>query len=84
MLRELVMTTQKLFIVSIILFLFSIFILVSTPSVEAAVSQCEITVDATDAMSFSTKTIEVSKSCKEFTVNLKHTGKLPKSVMGHI
>ena len=31
---------------------------------------------------FSTS-IEVSKSCKQFTVKLKHTGKLPKAAMGH-
>ena len=34
-------------------------------------------------MTFSTKSIDVSKTCKEFTVNLKHVGKLPKAVMGH-
>ena len=29
------------------------------------------------------KEIVVSQSCKEFTVNLTHSGKLPKNVMGH-
>ena len=29
------------------------------------------------------KEITVSKSCKQFTVNLKHPGKLAKNVMGH-
>jgi azurin len=36
-----------------------------------------------DAMQFSTTSIEVPKTCKQFTVTLKHTGKLPKTAMGH-
>ncbi len=34
-------------------------------------------------MQFNTKSIVVDKTCKEFTINLKHTGKLPKAAMGH-
>ena len=37
----------------------------------------------TDHKTFETKEINVSKSCKTFTVNLKHVGKLAKNVMGH-
>lgn len=44
---------------------------------------CAITITSNDAMQFDTKSISVKSSCKEFTVNLKHTGKLPKNVMGH-
>ena len=44
---------------------------------------CDITVEANDAMQFNTKEIVVDKTCKEFTVNLKHVGKLPKASMGH-
>lgn len=46
-------------------------------------AECSVDVDSTDQMSFSTKAIEIDKSCKEFTVNLKHSGSLPKNVMGH-
>jgi azurin len=46
-------------------------------------AECSVTVDSTDQMSFSTKAIEIDKSCKEFTVNLTHSGSLPKNVMGH-
>jgi len=46
-------------------------------------ADCTVTVDSTDQMSFSTKAIEVSKSCKSFTVKLTHSGDLPKTVMGH-
>lgn len=44
---------------------------------------CDVTVEGNDAMQFNVKEIVVDKSCKEFTVNLKHTGKLPKASMGH-
>lgn len=46
-------------------------------------AECSVDVDSTDQMSFSTKAIEIDKSCKAFTVNLKHSGSLPKNVMGH-
>ena len=46
-------------------------------------AECSVTVDSTDQMSFNTKAIEIDKSCKAFTVNLEHSGSLPKSVMGH-
>ncbi len=76
------MTTKKLFTASIILFLLSAYILMGSPKAQAA-GACEITVDATDVMTFSTKSIDVSKTCKDFTINLKHIGKLPKNIMGH-
>jgi len=77
------MTTQRLFIASVILFFIAVFILSTTPAAEAATNGCEITVEANDAMAFNTKSIEVSRSCKEFTINLKHVGKIAKNVMGH-
>ena len=46
-------------------------------------AECSVDVDSTDQMTFSTKAIEIDKSCKEFTVNLTHSGSLPKNVMGH-
>ena len=46
-------------------------------------AECSVTVDSTDQMMFDKKAIEVSKSCKTFTVNLTHSGSLPKAVMGH-
>lgn len=49
----------------------------------ALAQECAITVDSNDAMQFSVKTITVDKSCTEFTVNLTHSGKLPKTAMGH-
>ena len=46
-------------------------------------AECAVTVDSTDQMSFNTKEIVIDKSCKTFTVNLTHSGNLPKNVMGH-
>lgn len=76
------MTTQKLFTTTVVLFAVSASVLLATPEAQAAAA-CEITVESTDSMTFNTKNIEVSKACKEFTINLKHVGKLPKTVMGH-
>jgi len=45
--------------------------------------QCEQTVQGNDAMQFDVKEMQVDKSCKEFTVKLEHTGKLPRNAMGH-
>jgi len=55
--------------------------LVAAPS--WAASTCSTTVEANDAMQFNSSAIVVPKTCKQFTVTLKHTGKLPKTVMGH-
>ena len=49
----------------------------------AFAADCSATVEANDAMQFNQKSIEVPKTCKQFTVTLKHTGKLPKTAMGH-
>jgi azurin len=52
-------------------------------SVQVFAADCSVNVDSTDQMSFDTKEIKISKSCKTFTVNLTHSGSLPKNVMGH-
>lgn len=49
----------------------------------AQADECTFALNSTDAMQFDQKTITVSKTCKEFTLKLTHTGKLPKTVMGH-
>ena len=49
----------------------------------AMAADCAATIDSTDAMQFTTKSLEVPASCKEFKVTLKHIGQLPKTVMGH-
>ena len=76
------MTTKRLFGISIFLFLLAAYILATVPKANAADS-CEVTIASTDAMKFDATNINISKSCKEFTINLKHTGTMPKAIMGH-
>jgi len=58
-------------------------LLLSATSLPVLAAQCEATVESNDAMQYNVKEIVVDKSCKEFTVNLKHVGKMPKVAMGH-
>lgn len=52
-------------------------------SVSGWAATCATTVEANDAMHFDVSNVNVPTSCKTFTVTLKHTGKLPRNVMGH-
>ena len=47
----------------------------------AFAADCATTVEANDMMQFNTKSITVPKECKNFTVTLKHTGKMPKTAL---
>lgn len=49
----------------------------------AAANECTVDIGSADALKFDQSTITVDKSCEQFTVNLTHTGKLPKNAMGH-
>ena len=57
--------------------------LLTLASSQLMAAECKTTIDSTDQMSFNTKAIEIDKSCKTFTVELTHSGALPKTVMGH-
>ncbi|KPG68317.1 azurin [Pseudomonas libanensis] len=57
--------------------------LLTLASGQLLAAECKVTVDSTDQMSFNTKEIIIDKSCKQFTVELTHSGNLPKNVMGH-
>ena len=52
------------------------------PSAPAA-SNCALTIDALDAMRYSTNELTISRSCTSATLTLRHVGRLPKNVMGH-
>ena len=62
----------------ILVHFFSLFI-----SCNLYAKNCEINVSSSDMMKFDKKIINVKKSCKSFKIFLKHTGNLPKNVMGH-
>lgn len=57
--------------------------LLSVMSLPALAANCEATIEGNDAMQFNTKEMTIDKSCTQYTVHLKHTGKLPKAAMGH-
>ncbi|EJZ56262.1 MULTISPECIES: azurin [Pseudomonas] len=57
--------------------------LLALASSQLMAAECKTTVDSTDQMSFNTQSIVIDKSCKTFTVELTHSGSLPKNVMGH-
>ncbi|MGR5237507.1 azurin [Vibrio alfacsensis] len=46
-------------------------------------TECDISVDANDMMQFSTKTLSIPATCKEVTLTLNHTGKMPTHSTGH-
>lgn len=48
-----------------------------------AANNCSVNLEGNDAMKYNLTNIDVPKSCANFTINLKHTGKMAKNVMGH-
>ena len=61
--------------------LFASILMLGAPAAMAAT--CSVNLEGNDMMKFNVANIDVSKSCKDFTINLKHTGKLARNVMGH-
>lgn len=49
----------------------------------AVVTDCSTAIEGNDAMQFNVGSITVPASCSEFTITLKHTGKMPVAAMGH-
>ncbi len=49
----------------------------------AEAGECETVVNSDDQMKFDKQELEIKKSCKEFKIVLKHTGKMPAAAMGH-
>src|SRR3546814_20606241 len=62
-------------------FLVTAALLALAPSAFAAT--CAVDIEGNDAMKYNVANIDISKSCKTFTINLKHPGKLAKNIMGH-
>ncbi|RYV02357.1 azurin [Shewanella sp. OPT22] len=53
-------------------------------SSNAFAENCQIDVSVMDAMTYDKTSMEISLAkCDKVTVNLKHTGKMPKTAMGH-
>ncbi len=45
--------------------------------------ECTLTIEGNDQIQFNQKELRISKTCKEVTLTLKHTGQLAGNVMGH-
>jgi azurin len=80
--KKIIMSAKKLLSTTLLSASFAMLIAGASMQAQAA-DTCAVSVDATAAMAFSTKSIDVPKSCKKFTINLKNTGTLAKAVMGH-
>lgn len=50
---------------------------------KVAAQNCSADISSDDAMKFDKSVIVADRACKEFTVNLTHSGKLARDVMGH-
>ena len=44
---------------------------------------CQLEINGTDQMQYDKQTLTLPASCKEVTLTLHHTGKLPREAMGH-
>lgn len=49
----------------------------------ASAASCSTELLSNDGMRFNLKNIDVSKSCEQFTIVLKHKGRMPVRIMGH-
>ena len=49
----------------------------------AAADACKLEISGNDQMQYDKKELEVPASCKDVTLTLSHTGKLPAAAMGH-
>ena len=49
----------------------------------ASPADCATTIGSTDAMRFTVSSIESPRTCKTYTITLRHEGKLPVTAMGH-
>lgn len=61
----------------------------STPSAASqapaatASAECTTVITSDDAMKFDPKEINIKSSCAQYTITLKHVGKMPAAAMGH-
>ena len=75
--------TRSVILRSAIRSLLAVGVFAAASGAAMAAPNCTVEIEGNDAMQFNLKNIDVSKACKDFTVKLKHSGKLPKAAMGH-
>lgn len=57
--------------------------LTTTTTAGAQGSGCELEISGNDALQFDKKELKAPATCKEITLTLKHSGKMPATAMGH-
>jgi azurin len=55
----------------------------AVPRFAHAVDPCQLEISGNDQMQYDTQTLTVPASCRQVTLTLHHTGKLPREAMGH-
>ena len=58
-------------------------LLLSSLAAPVLADECALVIEGNDAMQYNLKEMSVPATCKEVTVTLNHTGKLPVTAMGH-
>lgn len=61
----------------------SLALMLIVASGSALAADCSTVIEGNDMMQFNKTSMTVPASCKDFTVKLSHTGKLPTAAMGH-
>ena len=55
----------------------------ASPRYAHAADPCQLEISGSDQMQYDKQVLSVPASCKQVTVTLHHTGKLPREAMGH-
>jgi azurin len=55
----------------------------ASPRYAHAADPCQLEISGSDQMQYDKQALSVPASCKQVTVTLHHTGKLPREAMGH-
>jgi azurin len=55
----------------------------ASPRYAHAADPCQLEISGNDQMQYDKQVLTVAASCKQVTVTLHHTGKLPREAMGH-
>jgi azurin len=55
----------------------------ASPRYAHAADPCQLEISGNDQMQYDKQVLTVAASCKQVTVTLRHTGKLPREAMGH-
>lgn len=56
---------------------------VAPAATASASAECTTVITSDDAMKFDPKEINIKSSCAQYTITLKHVGKMPAAAMGH-